>query len=145
MTDPVKEGCREIHEVEGLLMPHWVLGLSISSEHPSPVSYALSSSGTCGLLTHKCQTDDGGSGCWVYLQWMASNTQLAGATRLGVAQENEATPKGVSGYVNLIVVMGGPHPNSFCSWALRHAGVFGKAVGSVCTSKLAYLPSTRQN
>lgn len=83
-----------------------------------------------------CQTDDGGSGCWVYLQWMASNTQLAGATPLGVAEENEATPKGVSGYVSFIVVMGGPYPNSLCSWAMRHAGVFGKAVGSVRTSKL---------
>ena len=76
---------------------------------------------------------------------MASNTQLAGATPLGVAEENEATPKGVSGYVNLIAVMGGPYPNSLCSWAVRHAGMFGKAVGSVCTSKLAYLCSTRQN
>lgn len=42
---------------------------------------------------------------------------------------SEATPKDVPGYVNLIVVMGGPYPNSFCSRAMRHAGVFGKAVG----------------
>lgn len=46
---PCKRVQETFQEVEGLLMPRGVLGLSIR-EHPSVVSYALSSSGTCGLL-----------------------------------------------------------------------------------------------
>lgn len=52
-TDPVKEGCRDIQEVEGLLMPRefWAFPIYRTS---SVVSYALSSSGTCGLLPSTC-------------------------------------------------------------------------------------------
>ena len=89
MTDPVKEGCRDIQEVEGLLMPHGVLGLSNLANIPlwCLMPYQALEPVDFSQYLCVCQTEDGGSGCWVYLQWVASSTQLAGATTLGVAEE----------------------------------------------------------